>query len=58
MQNDFLSVLDKANKLYKGQNKIHCPYLSLDVILNSDGFNHLQNKRNREPRNIDEQILK
>ena len=41
MQNDFLSVLDKANKLYKGQNKIHCPYLSLDVILNSDGFNHL-----------------
>ncbi len=58
MQKDFLSILQKAREIYKSQNKIHCPYFSTDIILNSDGFNHLQNKRNREARNIDEQILK
>ena len=57
MNKDFDIILNKAREVYKTQNKIICPYLG-EVILNSDGFNHLLNKRNRESRNVNEQILK
>jgi len=49
---------EKAKELYTLQYEIYCPYLSIKISLTSDGFNHLQNKPNRQPRNIKEQIVK
>lgn len=50
--------LEKAKILYNKQSEIYCPYFQVKVTLNSDGFNHLQNKPNRMPRNINAQIRK
>jgi len=47
----------KAKKLYLVQKSIYCPYFKREVILNSDGFHHLQFSARRE-RNKKEQILK
>lgn len=50
--------LENAKKVYGFQNELYCPYLTTKIALTSDGFNHLQNKPNRQPRNIREQIVK
>ncbi len=50
--------IEKIKKIYSEQSEIGCPYFSANVTLNSDGFNHLLNKPNRQPRTIDEQLLK
>lgn len=57
MENEFEKVINKAKAIYPLQGIINCPYIG-QVTLTSEGFNHLQNKRNKEPRNISEQILK
>lgn len=57
MENEFEKILIKAKMSYPLQTILHCPYVG-DVTLTSEGFNHLQYKRNKEPRNIREQILK
>lgn len=54
---NFDQIKEKAKKLYETTGKIFCPYFSCDVILNSDGFHHLQFSARRE-RNKAEQILK
>jgi hypothetical protein len=56
-ENKFEKAITKARQVYPLQGIINCPYLG-PVTLTSEGFNHLQNKRNKEPRNISEQILK
>jgi len=48
---------EKARKLYDTTGKVFCPYFGFDVILNSDGFHHLQFSARRE-RSKDEQFLK
>ena len=53
----FNQVKEKAKKLYEVAGKIPCPYFGLDVVLNSDGFHHLQFSARRE-RGKDEQFLK
>ena len=50
--------LEKAKIIYSINNEIYCPYFKQKIALNSDGFNHLQNKPNRMPRNIKAQIRK
>ncbi len=55
---DFESVREKAKSLYESKKEIYCPYFQTKIILNSDGFNHLQYKPNRAPRNIKVQTLK
>ena len=50
--------LEKARETYAKKSEIWCPYFSSHVTLNSDGFNHLLYKPNRQFRNIDEQLLK
>ncbi|MES2023774.1 MAG: hypothetical protein V4439_03760 [Patescibacteria group bacterium] len=55
---DFENIRAKAKALYEFRKEIHCPYFQTKIILNSDGFNHLQYKPNRTPRNLKEQILK
>lgn len=50
--------LEKAKIIYSQNNEIYCPYFKQKVTLNSDGFNHLQYKPNRNPRNINAQIRK
>jgi len=50
--------LEKAKTLYIKNNEIYCPYFQQKITLNSDGFNHLQFKPNRMPRNISAQIRK
>ena len=57
-QNKLKEVIEKAKMIYPLQGQIRCPYFHDDVVLTSDGFNHLQFKGNRMPRNTDEQILK
>lgn len=57
MENEFEKILCKARSIYPLQTILRCPYVG-DVTLTSEGFNHLQNKRNKEPRNVQEQILK
>jgi len=47
----------KASEIYNKQRTIHNPYFNSDVILNSDGFHHLQFSARRE-RNKKEQLLK
>jgi hypothetical protein len=59
MEQDRLKeAIEKAKRVYPLQGQIRCPYFKDNIILTSDGFNHLQYKGNRKPRNIDEQILK
>lgn len=48
----------KAEEFYNKKKAIFCPYFNKEVILNSDGFNHLVFKPNRRPRNPKEQVLK
>jgi len=50
--------LEKAKILYSKNNEIYCPYFQQKITLNSDGFNHLQFKPNRMPRNVNAQIRK
>ncbi len=52
------SCLKTAREIYSKQDSLYCPYFETRIILNSDGFNHLQNKPNRQPRSVDEQIYK
>ena len=48
----------KTREIYSKTPEIWCPYFSLRITLNSDGFNHLLYKPNRQPRNVSEQLLK
>ena len=50
--------IEKTREIYSKNSEIWCPYFSSNITLNSDGFNHLLNKPNRLPRNINEQLLK
>lgn len=50
--------LEKAKIIYIKNNEIYCPYFQNKITLNSDGFNHLQYKPNRMPRNVSAQIRK
>lgn len=50
--------LEKAKIIYQKDNEIYCPYFKQKITLNSDGFNHLQNKPNRMPRKVMAQIRK
>ena len=52
------SCIASAKALYEKQGSLYCPYFESKVVLNSDGFNHLQHKTNRQPRSVDEQIYK
>lgn len=57
-EKDLVSLKEKAKILYEAEKEIYCPYFHSKIILNSDGFNHLQYKPNRTPRNLKEQIYK
>jgi hypothetical protein len=48
---------EKAETIYKAQREIYCPYFQTKVILNSDGFHHLQFSARRE-RDKKVQLLK
>ena len=48
---------EKARKLYNAKRTIYNPYLDCEIVLNSDGFHHLQFSARRE-RNKKEQLLK
>lgn len=47
----------KAETIYNSQKEIYCPYFNNKIILNSDGFHHLQFSARKE-RNKKEQLLK
>lgn len=51
-------LIKKGRSLYFSQEAIRCPFFNSSVTLNSDGFNHLLYKPNRQPRNVNEQMLK
>lgn len=53
----FVKIKENAKDLYEKSRKIFCPYFNSEIILNSDGFHHLQFSARRE-RNKSEQILK
>lgn len=47
----------KARLIFDKQKSIYCPYFKVNIILNSDGFHHLQFSA-RQERNKREQLLK
>ena len=53
----FRLAKDKAHEIYTARREIWCPYLEQNVVLNSDGFHHLQFSARRE-RSKNEQLLK
>ncbi len=53
----FAARKQKAEAIYNRQDSIPCPYFSVPVVLNADGFHHLQFSARRE-RNKREQLLK
>ena len=55
---DYHSLVKTSRELYDTTPEISCPYFKSNISLTSDGFNHLLNKPNRQPRNIKEQRLK
>jgi len=58
MEQDYFNERkEKAKVLYLKQTQIYSPYFKTDIILNSDGFHHLQFSARRE-RNKNEQALK
>jgi len=54
---DLKKIKEKAERIYKKKNTIFCPYFNSNIILNADGFHHLQFSARRE-RNTAEKILK
>jgi hypothetical protein len=48
---------EKAFKIFSAQKMIHCPYFRTGIVLNSDGFHHLQFS-GRQERDKKEQLLK
>lgn len=52
------SQIEISRLFYSSISHLRCPYFQGDIVLNSDGFNHLLNKPNRQPRNVSEQLLK
>ncbi len=48
---------EKAKNIYAAQKSIYNPYFKCEIVLNSDGFHHLQFSDRRE-RNKKEQLLK
>jgi hypothetical protein len=56
-ENLFNSKKEKAQEIFARQKTIYNPYFKKDVILNSEGFNHLQFSKNHA-RNKNEQLLK
>ena len=48
---------NKARAIFDAQREIYCPYFQMKVILNSDGFHHLQFSARRE-REKKSQLLK
>jgi hypothetical protein len=55
--NYFNQNKEKAKLIYNNQKNIYCPYFKDKIILNSDGFHHLQFSARRE-RSKEEQLLK
>jgi hypothetical protein len=53
----FAESKERARSRYDSQKSIRCPYFQTEIILNSDGFHHLQFSARRE-RNKREQLLK
>ena len=53
----FRKAKERAHDLYTAQPSIRCPYFQIQVVLNSDGFHHLQFSARHE-RNKWEQMLK
>src|SRR3989339_479046 len=58
IDDDLHKIIADSRKLYEKQKTILCPFFNAEVTLNADGFNHLLNKPNRQPRNVEEQKLK
>ena len=56
-ENSFENRKELARSLFNKHREISCPYFGKAVILNSDGFHHLQFSARRE-RNKREQLLK
>ena len=53
----FLEKKKKAREIFSAKKEIYSPYFQKNIILNSDGFHHLQFSARRE-RNKKEQLLK
>jgi len=53
----FQTKKEKAKEIYGSQRTIYNPYFKSDIVLNSDGFHHLQFSARRE-RSKEEQVLK
>ncbi|MDP1760207.1 MAG: hypothetical protein Q8L01_02015 [Candidatus Woesebacteria bacterium] len=53
----FFNKKEKAREIYFSQKEIYCPYFKRNIILNSDGFHHLQFSARRE-RTKNEQLFK
>ena len=48
---------DKAREIFDAEREIYCPYFQTKIVLNSDGFHHLQFSARRE-REKKSQLLK
>lgn len=57
-ENKLKSLIETSRLFYSSIAHVRCPYFQSEIVLNSDGFNHLLNKPNRQPRNVAEQLLK
>ena len=55
---DLHEIIRQAKSAYCMQETIYCPFFEGPVALSADGFYHLTNKPNRQPRNVNEQKLK
>ena len=53
----FKNRKERAREIFNAQKKIYCPYFKSEVVLNSDGFHHLQFSARRE-RSKKVQLLK
>ena len=56
-ENYFDDKKEKARQIYSGHTKIYNPYFKTEIILNSDGFHHIQFSARRE-RDKREQLFK
>lgn len=53
----FRQAKERSHSIYTAQSSVWCPYFKTQVVLNSDGFHHLQFSARRE-RNKREQLVK
>ncbi len=58
MAEDFVSLRERSERMYKSIGSVYCPYFKSEVIFNTEGLNHVSFKGLERPRPPADQRLR